>query len=94
MVVSHSALVNIKRPLVWTKPREDGNIFVSRSHLASSLHDRDLSCICGWHDQLCYYSDVQDCSWASAVISLTESLFLMQCCPSAQKTQLGFDQMV
>jgi len=31
----------------------DSSVFGSCSHMLSYLHDRALTCICGWHDELC-----------------------------------------
>jgi len=62
---------------LWS--REDGRVSGSCSHMASSLHDRALTCMARW--AVFTDNDFWKCSWAHAVISWTESgLFLMQSC--------------
>jgi len=62
--------------------------------MASFLHDRDLTCICGLHCVLCSQTDFWKCFWTHAVISMTEScLFLMQCCLRIMAMQYCYSAM-
>jgi len=68
--------------------RKDSSISGLCLHMASSLHDRALTCICAWHGELGSQNYFWRCSWSHVVISVTEScLFLMQCCLKAWGSQ-------
>lgn len=38
---------------ILNEPKEDSSVSGSCSHVASSLHERALTCLCGQHSELC-----------------------------------------
>lgn len=73
----------------WALSQRTSGFWVSCSHVASSLRDRALTCICCWHGELCSQAIVSwKCSWNHAVISTRQScLFLLQCHRRAWRSQ-------
>ena len=96
-VLSHSFLINyfsrscrfydvpnvFSEWKIWTAGREDGSVFESSSHMASSLHDNLYLQMTEW--TVFSDSDFKNSSWAHVMISMTERcLSLMQCDLGAQ----------